>query len=164
LKRLTLEYVRQQFAKEGYSLLSSVYLNSWTKIDFECLNKHRGQIRYEDFKQGYRCSKCAGTKKKTIEEVKEFFEQQGYELLSDEYVNSGGLLVYRCPKGHLGKISWGRFFSTGQRCAVCAGNSPQNIEYIRQQFEKMGIPYCPQLILMCTLNWIIDVPKDIVDK
>jgi len=137
-KKHTIECVRARFAEEGYVLLSNVYVNSGAKVDFECPHKHRGQIRYEDFKQGYRCSKCAGTKKKIIEEVREFFEQQGYKLLSNEYVNSNTYLAYQCPKGHLGKISWGRFFSTGQRCAMCAGNSPQNIEYIRQQFEKDG--------------------------
>jgi len=46
-------------------------------------------------------------KKLTYEFVKEQFEDDGYELLSKEYVNSGSKLSCRCSNGHLYSISMG---------------------------------------------------------
>ncbi len=39
--------------------------------------------------------------KYTIDEVREVFEKDGYELMSKEYVNCKTKLQYRCPNGHI---------------------------------------------------------------
>ena len=39
-------------------------------------------------------------KKLTIEFVRESFEAEGYELLTEEYIGSKQKLDYICPKGH----------------------------------------------------------------
>ena len=83
-----------------------------------------------------------GRKKKSIEEIRQFFEKEGYELLSTEYVNKNTKLEYICPKGHKHSISWDNF-SHGRRCPECAmkiRKSKLKIPYdeIKQAFELEG--------------------------
>ena len=59
-------------------------------------------------------------KKKTIEEIKQAFEKEGYILLSTEYINAHNKLDYICPKGHRHSITWSKF-NTGRRCPKCSG-------------------------------------------
>jgi len=44
MKKLTIEFVRESFAKEGYTLLSKVYTNNSTKLDYICPKGHRHSI------------------------------------------------------------------------------------------------------------------------
>ena len=83
-----------------------------------------------------------GRKKKSIEEIRQFFEKEGYELLSTEYVNKNTKLEYICPEGHKHSISWDNF-SHGRRCPECAmkiRKSKLKIPYdeIKQAFELEG--------------------------
>ena len=83
-----------------------------------------------------------GRKKKSIEEIRQFFEKEGYELLSTEYVNKNTKLEYICPEGHKHSMSWDNF-SHGRRCPECAmenRKSKLKISYdeIKQAFESEG--------------------------
>ena len=68
-------------------------------------------------------------RKKTIEEVREYVESQGYELLSDEYVNNQTKLKIKCNFGHIFLVCWSNFYGPrGSRCPECAGNKKKTIE------------------------------------
>ncbi|KKN59903.1 hypothetical protein LCGC14_0537280 [marine sediment metagenome] len=58
-------------------------------------------------------------KKLTYEFIKSEFENENYQLLSDDYINARIKLDYICPKGHRHSITWNRFQS-GRRCWYCA--------------------------------------------
>jgi len=58
LKRLTHEYVKAEFKKEGYILLSDCYINNYTKLQYICPNNHKESIHWKNFKQGKRCGQC----------------------------------------------------------------------------------------------------------
>lgn len=58
LKKLTIEFVREQFKKEGYTLLSEKYVNSDRKLDYICPNGHSGSICWYNWKSGKRCRQC----------------------------------------------------------------------------------------------------------
>lgn len=58
-------------------------------------------------------------KKLTYEQVKNYIEENGYVLLSTEYVNSVDKLILMCPNGHQYKASYGKF-QNGRRCPVCS--------------------------------------------
>ena len=59
-KKLTYEFVKSQFEKEGYTLLSKEYINSDTKLDYRCPNKHKHSITWSNWKSGWRCPTCKG--------------------------------------------------------------------------------------------------------
>lgn len=77
------------------------------------------------------------SKKLTYEFVKNKFKEEGYELLSTKYINSKTKLEYSCPKGHRHSINW-RDFSSGYRCAHCAGTAKPSYAYIKEAFEVEG--------------------------
>jgi hypothetical protein len=76
--------------------------------------------------------------KYTIEEVREVFEKDGYELLSKEYVNCKTKLQYRCPNGHIRETIFDNFKNSGRRCPACAQTEIYTIEYVRQCFKDFN--------------------------
>lgn len=137
MRKLTIEFVKEQFEKEGYTLLSKEYVNSKTFLEYICPNNHSGNIMWDCWQRGIRCAKCAGLKKLTIEFISEQFKKEGYTLLTKKYVNSKQKLEYICPKNHTNSIAWANWQS-GQRCADCAGCKKATIEFIKEEFEKDG--------------------------
>jgi len=136
-KRLSYNYVKSQFEKEGYTLLTKEYKNSYQKLKFICPNGHKHSISWGAWSQGQRCAYCSNRVKKTIEEVREFFEKEGYILLSKEYKNAHQKLNYICPNNHKHSISW-HMFEQGRRCPYCAKCAKKTIEEVREAFEKEG--------------------------
>ena len=136
-KRITIEYVRQKFEKEGYKLLTTDYIDAHKKLEYICPKNHRGSISWSAFQQGIRCAECAGKKKKDINFIRQEFEKEGYQLLTTNYINAQQKLEYICPKGHRSSITWSSW-QQGTRCLECTGKKKKNIKFIRKGFEKEG--------------------------
>ena len=85
-----------------------------------------------------------GKNKKTIQEVREYINNEGYTLLSDEYINCNQELEIICPNGHNIKMSWKRF-ENGRRCPHCSErswiNRKKNIESINEIISKEGYKF-----------------------
>lgn len=62
-------------------------------------------------------------KKKTFQEVKQFFREKGWALLSNEYVGADAKLLCKCPNGHTKYTTYHIFQQNKCKCAICAGNS-----------------------------------------
>jgi hypothetical protein len=135
-KKLTIEYVRERFEKDGYELLSKEYVNCSQKLNYVCSRGHRHSITWANWQSGYRCPLCAGQGKPSIEFIRSEFEKEGYILLATEYVNNRQKLGYVCPKGHEHNISWSEWGYLGNRCPYCANCPPITIEFIRSEFVK----------------------------
>jgi len=69
--------------------------------------------------------------------VKQSFEKEGYELLSEHYTNAQINLIALCNKGHTINIPWSNW-SRGVRCSKCAGNRRLTVEFIKDEFAKEG--------------------------
>ena len=162
-KKLTIEFVREQFEKEGYTLLSDVYIDSKTPLEYICPKGDVGAIRWNNWQRGCRCARCSGNKKLTIEFVREQFEKEGYTLLTKEYINSKQRLEYICPDGHTWGITWSDW-NSGYRCVECAGLKKLTIEYIRKQFEKENCKLLTKIYTnnKCQLDYVC--PKDHYSK
>lgn len=119
MQRLPYEFVKDQFEREGYKLLSEEYVSVHHKLDYVCPKGHNSSISYHAWKQGKRCSFCANNRKKDINFIKTVFKKERYELLSTVYRNNKQKLNYRCPAGHLNSIRWNNWIR-GQRCPICA--------------------------------------------
>lgn len=134
-KKLTYEFVKASFEKEGYTLLSKKYINSSTKLKYMCPKGHKHSITWSKWKQGGRCRHCFGNNNITYEFVKAEFEKIKYTLLSKHYVNARTKLYYICDKLHHGSTSWDNFYNKGRRCAICAGQGKPSIEEIQSIFK-----------------------------
>jgi hypothetical protein len=115
----SIEEVRLSFEKEGYTLLSDKYINRQSKLEYMCPNSHIRSMTWASWCRGRRCPKCARKEKYKIEDIREAFSKEGYELLAEEYTNSSTPLKYRCPKNHIGYITWEKW-ERGHRCRSCA--------------------------------------------
>ena len=78
-------------------------------------------------------------KKLTIEFVKAKTKEiaEGYECLSDEYINNDTKLKFRCGNGHQYEATWVAFWQ-GQRCPYCSGKKKRTIEEIKEYVELVG--------------------------
>lgn len=137
-QKLTYEEVKKYIESFGYKLLSDEYINSLTKLLIKCPLGHEFEMRYGGFQQGSRCPKCKGVAKKSYEEVKDYIESFGYELLSDKYRNTKEKLKLKCPKGHEFEMRYHNFKDHGQRCPYCYGNAKYTYEEAKEYIESFG--------------------------
>lgn len=136
-KKLSYEYIKKEFEKEGYKLLVTEYINSYRKLKYMCPKGHRHSISWSSFRRGHGCPYCVGQGKLTIKFIKAEFEKEGCRLLTKEYKNSKQKLEYVCSKGHKHNISWSNW-KKGQRCSYCSGKAKKTIEFIKEEFRKEG--------------------------
>ena len=133
---LTYDIVKNNIEIEGYKLMSTEYKNTHSKLLIECPKGHTFEMAYANFQQGQRCPKCAGVQKLTYEEVKNYIESQGYELLSTKYINNASKLLIKCPKGHVFKMTYS-IFKTGSRCPKCLGKQ-LNYNEVKEIIQSVG--------------------------
>ena len=135
--KLTYEEVKEYIESFGYKLLSNEYKNSKTKLEIECPKGHVFEMRFNSFKNGARCPKCAGTKKITYEEAKSYIESFDYRLISNEYINNKTKLKMKCPKDHEFEMRFDHF-KRGIRCPICGGTHRLDYNYVKSYIESFG--------------------------
>ena len=129
MKKLTYEFVKEQFEKDGYTLSTTEYINGKQKLRYICPKGHHHFICWYKWQQGQRCPYCAGVIKLTIEFIESEFAKEGYLLLTKEYINNNQKLFYICSSGHKHKIKWAHF-RDGHRCPYCY--------YLKLSLERFG--------------------------
>lgn len=144
--KLDKDFVKNELIKIGINLLSD-YKNSGEKMKCSCQNGHEFYSTWDNLKQGHGCPECASIKvgeklRKSFEEVFEIFKKENYELLSTEYINASEKLEYKCPKGHINRMSLDNFLR-GKRCPDCHENSKGEIA-IKKILEDNNIKYMQQ--------------------
>ena len=60
--RLKIEFIRLEFEKEDYILLTTEYINSKQKLEYICPSGHSHSISWNNWKLGARCSICNAIK------------------------------------------------------------------------------------------------------
>jgi len=123
-QRLLYNDVKSYIESVNYKLISNNYINCGTKLEFECSEGHKFNMRWSNFKNGQRCPECkkinlSKIKTLTYEYVKEQIEKNGYKLISEEYKASHKHLLVECNKGHQYKVTYGNFMQ-GYRCPICS--------------------------------------------
>lgn len=135
--RKTLEEISLSFESCGYTLLDDKYKNKDIPLKFQCDKGHIRSISWGSFRNGARCADCSRNVRKTIEDVRQSFNEIGWTLLSTEYNNAQERLDFRCNNGHVHSISWGKFQS-GKRCVYCSGLNSLTFEQVDELFRDKG--------------------------
>ena len=138
MRKLTYEEVKEYIDNEGYKLLSTEYKNNKTKLKIMCNKNHIFEMKFNSFKSGQRCPKCNGTQKLTYEEVKEYINNEGYELLSTKYINNRTKLKIKCNEGHIFEMNFNNFKDSGARCPYCSNNAKYKYEEVKEYIESFG--------------------------
>ena len=81
--RLTIEMIREKFKKEGYTLLSTHYMNG-QKLEYLCDKGHRHFTTWDNFQQGYRCSYCKSSKGET--KIKDILDVFGIKYIYNKNI------------------------------------------------------------------------------
>lgn len=120
-------YVKEQFEKAGYKLISNSYKNSETPLLFLCDKKHLYKMKWSTFQTGARCNICAG-RVVYNQQVMDFVESIGYSLESNYSGDCNDHLKLICDKNHHANISWSNL-KKGHRCGRCAWriSNPQEV-------------------------------------
>ena len=138
----TIEYIKDQFEKEGYTLCSDVYVNRSIKLKCICPNGHKHAISWGKWLLGRRCIYCCRPVKLGMDFIKKSFKDAGYTLLSDKYEDAHAKLKCACPYGHVTLISW-NMWKSGSRCSTCWGIKRVGEGSPNWQGGKSFEPYCP---------------------
>jgi len=114
----------QQIAKKrGGKCLSNEYVNTHTKLEWECAKGHNWMTEPRRIKSNRWCPDCAkemrgSHSKLTIEEMQAVAEKRNGSCLSEKYINSKTKLKWRCSKGH----EWEAIYDSirsGKWCPEC---------------------------------------------
>ena len=143
-KTMTLEEVKDFYKEKGYEFLDEEYVNTTYLHNVKCPNGHLIKKRVSDIKAGYGCAECSNTRKKTYNEVRTLFEEEGYILLTseEEYDNTHTKVEFICPEKHRHSIVVHKFIG-GERCGECRNKRislTQRTPYkqIKNMFESEG--------------------------
>lgn len=77
------------------------------------------------------------SKKKTIEEVKEYALKFNYICLSNYYINSHVKLKFMCPNKHIFEMPSYKFFQ-GRRCIKCSGSEKYTFNFVEEYIQKFN--------------------------
>jgi hypothetical protein len=99
-RKLGIEVMRQIAEERGGRCLSTTYINSKTKLLWECDEGHRWKATPGSVRSGKWCPYCGGTAKLTIEEMRQIAKEHRGKCLSNVYVNDRTKLLWQCEKGH----------------------------------------------------------------
>ena len=91
----TYEEVKKSFEKEGFTLLSTEYINAITKLDYICPKGHKHSITWNAFKNGQRCPKCNNSKGEHI--IEQYLIKNGVKLMFGYECNN---LILKDSKCH----------------------------------------------------------------
>lgn len=136
-EKLTYEFVKSSFEKDGCKLLSKDYVNNHTKLHYVCAKNHRHAVMWRNWQRGDRCPICAGQSKPELWEIRRSFKLAGYTLLSTEYKNNKTKLKYICSNGHEHSIRWSDWLNF-KRCPHCAGVVKVTLGQVEDSMRKEG--------------------------
>lgn len=130
VSRTSYEQIKSSFEKEGYELLTKVYINNRQKLDFICPNSHKCSITWSAWSKGGRCKICSGLYIDEDVVIKDV-TSNGYILIG-KYTNSHIPMHLICPNGHDYYVSWHNWSSKGYRCPRCTnvGTSYQETDLL----------------------------------
>ncbi len=114
-------------AKRGGKCLSETYIDSKTKLEWQCREGHIWKSAPFNIVSNCWCPVCGYQTQKSkqkdgIEKYREVAIKKGGKLLSTEYVNSITPMLWECEKGHRWKARGANVYHSGTWCPYCYGN------------------------------------------
>jgi len=107
-------------ASRGGKCISDEYINSYTKLTWQCSKGHVWDAPPYVINRGSWCPDCSYDRKKlSIQEMQNIAEKRGGKCLSEKYINSKTKLKWQCSKGHVWEATPGNI-KAGDWCPVCS--------------------------------------------
>jgi hypothetical protein len=151
---------------ERKHVLLEEYNGSKKKILLQCERGHKFMIRPNDFQQGVGCMKCRNEfiskiKTKNYDDVKEFIEKEGYQLIEKEYTSCFKKLRMKCNNGHEFMMKFSNFKNSHQRCPKCyILGRPFTYDYVKEYIESFGYKLLSNEYKNCKTKLNIECDKN----
>jgi len=134
--RLTMDDMFELASSKEGKCLSKKYVNSASKLKWECKEGHRWRATPASIKRGVWCPACSGRKRLDIKEMRKIAKSRGGKCVSTKYVNTLTKLTWECVKGHQWDAS-PHNVRQGTWCPTCYGKNP-TIERMQEMAESKG--------------------------
>lgn len=132
--RLTIEHMYEIAAERGGKCLTTKYIDSSTKLKWQCSKKHIWKATPNHIRQGAWCSECVGNKRYTLKETQQLAIKKGGKCISTEYKGSDTPLEWECSYGHIWRVT-PHHVRQGHWCPYCASGRSERL--CRELFEKI---------------------------
>ncbi|PQP90949.1 hypothetical protein CPT76_03795 [Paenibacillus sp. AR247] len=142
-ERLTIEDMQKVAEDKGGKCLSTVYVDSKTKLKWLCQKGHIWEAAPAHIRNsGSWCPICAIAKigdarRLSIDVMKELAESKGGKCLSDSYKSVSTLMTWQCEKGHIWKAT-SNSIRSGFWCHHCSGRYRYTIEDVKEYAKSKG--------------------------
>lgn len=125
--------------REG-KVISSKYINSKTKLRWECKFGHQFLMPPSDVISGSWCPTCGiesrSEKLRTdLKKIQAFAIVRGGKLLTTTYLDNKQKIEWQCSQKHKWKANWNSV-SKGHWCPICAGLARHSLEYVKKFIES----------------------------
>lgn len=114
--RLALKEMQDIAKRRGGKCLSKRYVNSQTKLRWQCKKGHIWEAIPNSVKRGRWCRSCSGYSKLSIIEMQKIAKSRGGKCLSKEYIDNQTRLKWQCKEGHI----WEAIPASIKRGAWCS--------------------------------------------
>lgn len=137
-KRFTLEDMQFIANERGGRCLSSIYINSKTKLEWECSNGHTWLAAPSHIVSGTWCRSCHFQHRRlSISDMQILAEKKGGKCLSDKYINANSKLKWICSDGHIWETK-PSVIQRGYWCPDCAGLTKKTLKEMQSLAENRG--------------------------
>lgn len=131
---ITLDDMNQLASKKGGICISKKYVNSNTKLTWQCSEGHVWITKPSHIKGGSWCPTCAGITvsnkqrvKHSLSEMKTLARSRGGKCLSTKYINTKTELKWSCRRGHVWFSKPHDILYSKGWCRICSANRSENI-------------------------------------
>ena len=97
----TIEDMQQMVRVRGGKCLSKHYINSQTKIKWQCKKGHQWEAAPNNIQRGGWCPTCTRDSScNTLENMQQMASERGGVCTSKKYINSRTEMKWQCKEGH----------------------------------------------------------------
>lgn len=132
-----IEEMRKLAVARGGKCLSHTYVNSATKLLWQCKEGHQWKAPPSTVKAGQWCPVCGGSAKGSIDDMQKIATDRGGKCLSCTYVNNETKLLWECARGHRWEARPSGV-KQGTWCPLCAGTAKHTIGDMQQIATERG--------------------------
>ncbi len=128
--KLNIEVCRAVAKKNEGKCLSNIYINTKTKMTWQCKNGHIWQAIFGPINKGTWCFEYT---KSTLEEMHLLAKENKGKCLSNKYINNKNKLLWECDKNHQWLAAPANI-KVGCWCQICSRLKTENL--CRSVFEE----------------------------
>lgn len=133
----SIQLQQERAAARGGKCISDIYINSRTKLTWQCEFGHIWDAKPNKIQCGRWCPHCAG-RKKDLSFVQSVAQDRNGVVLDTEYKGTKYKYTWKCESGHIWRACLCNVVHSNRWCPYCAGNARLTIEEMHTIAQSKG--------------------------